>query len=93
MGFPPNVGASMNKAQVLEATGNAYAVPVLGAVLAEVLRTVAGALVSARPARPLGPAGDADGQVPKRLRAAAPAGPEGKASARAPTESKASALA
>lgn len=45
MGFSPTVGLGMSKQQVLEATGNAYAVPVLGAVLAELLRCVHPCLV------------------------------------------------
>lgn len=52
-GFPPSAGLGMTKTQVLEATGNAFPVPVLGAVLAQVLRAVADAMSSPRPPRSL----------------------------------------
>ena len=52
-GFPPSVGLGMTKTQVLEATGNAYPVPVVGAVLAQVLRAVAQSTSSPGPSRSL----------------------------------------
>ncbi len=37
-GFPPEVAQGMSKKQLLRATGNAFSVPVVGAVLSQLLR-------------------------------------------------------